>query len=207
MADDAARDVPQVPTDRLDGWTRTDRSSEIVFELATASIEGHTVVYEDSDLRAAVRDATDGDYDRMWRFFFTTRLTFSPPLPPGIGPMAVFSTVASEASSQFVEDLEERGFREIREGRRERIRVASSDRARLRSYNGILGVETPDGGTVDLDVAGFLAVWTTDGEFRLAGGAYPTTAIERVLGTDLEGVETDPNTFREDLLGLIRHVR
>lgn len=207
MADDAARDFPEVPTDRLDGWTQTDRSSEIVFELATASIEGHTVVYEDSTLREAVRDATDGDYDRMWRFFFSTRLTFSPSLPPGIGPMAVFSTVASEASSQFVDDLQARGFRDIQQGRRERIRVASGDHARLRSYNGILDVETPDGDAIDLDVAGFLAVWTTNGEFRLGGGAYPTTSIERVLDIDLDTVETDPNQFREDLLGLIRHVR
>lgn len=207
MAEDAGRNVPQVPTDRLDGWSQTDQSSEVVFELATASIEGHTVVYEDTDLRAAVRAATDGDYDRMWRFFFTTRLTFSPSLPPGIGPMAVFSTVASEASSQFVDDLQQRGFRDVERGRRERIRVDSGDRARLRSYSAVLDVETPDSGAIDLDVDGFLAVWTTDGEFRLAGGAYPSRSLEGVLDIELADVETDPNTFREDLFELIRHVR
>jgi hypothetical protein len=205
--DTAGADLPQVPAALLEGWRQTDQTSETVFELATVSITGHTVVYEDTDLRATVREATAGDYDRMWRFFFATRLTFSPSLPPGVGPMAVFSTVASQANSQFADDLRERGFQEISQGRRERIRVETGDRARLRTYNATLDVETPAGGTMDLDLAGFLAVWTTDGQFRLAGGAYPATPIEDVLGIGAETVDTDPAQFREDLLELIRHVR
>jgi len=208
MAEDTAgADLPQVPAALLEGWAETDRTSETVFELATASITGHTVVYEDTDLRATVRDATDGDYDRMWRFFFATRLTFSPSLPPGVGPMAVFSTVASRASDQFADDLRERGFRDIAQGHRERVRVETGDRARLRTYNATLDIEAPDAETIDLDVAGFLAVWTTNGQFRLAGGAYPSTPIEDVLGVEADSVDTDPGQFREDLLALIRHVR
>jgi len=198
--------LPAVPDSRLDGWTRTEAYSETVFELSAVSVDGHTVVYEDDRLRTAVREATG--VDRMWRFFFATRLEFSPSLPPGVGPMAVFSTVASQSDDRFVDILDERGFRSVSRGRRERVRVETGDRARLRRYNAALTVETDDD-RIDLPTAGLLAVWTVDGEFRLAGGAYPSRPLADVLA--VEDAESDiaagEERFREDLLGLIRAVR
>jgi hypothetical protein len=208
MTEDAAR-FPDVPADRLDGWTRTESLSETVFELSAVSVRGHTSIYEDRDLRTAVREASGGDLDRMWRFFFATRLVFSPPLPPGIGPSAVFSTVAARADTQFVDDLESRGFRDVSRGRGERIRVDSGDRARLRKYDARLDVDAPGERTVTLPVTGFLAVWTTDGDFRLGGGAYPARSLADALAMDVgdDRVATEPTTFREELLDLIRAVR
>ena len=203
-----AEHLPAIPEDRLDGWTRTEAFSETVFRLSRVSVEGHTVVYEDERLRTAVREASDGAFDRMWRFFFATGLDFSPPLPPGVGPAAVFSTVASNADDQFVATLEDRGFRDVSQGRRERIRVETGDRARLRRYNAELDVESGGGDIHSLPTAGLLAVWTVDGEFRLAGGAYPTRSLAAVLGiqSDDSRLTVDPDRFRDDLLGLIRAV-
>ncbi|WP_246987234.1 hypothetical protein [Halorientalis marina] len=207
MSGDAGR-FPAVPDGRLDGWTRTDAFSETVFELSAVSVEGHTVIYEDDRLRTAVREATG--VDRMWRFFFATRLEFSPPLPPGVGPMAVFSTVASQADDRFVDILAERGFRSVSRGRRERVRVETGGRARLRKYTAVLDVDAGDD-AIDLQTAGMLAVWTVDGEFRLAGGAYPSRPLADVLRIEDSGVDeltaAGENRFREDLLGVIRAVR
>lgn len=207
MADDRGREMPTVPTSRLDGWMRTDASSETVFRLPTAKVVGHTLVYEDSDLRTAVREATDGAVDRMWRFFFATRLAFSPPLPPAIGPMAVFSTVASEADDEFQHILTERGFRSVSKGRRERIRTESGDRARLRRYTATLDVAGPAGEDLSLDIAGLLAVWTTGGSFRLAGGAYPRESLGAFLDVEDSRLETETDAYQTDLLRLIRGVR
>jgi hypothetical protein len=203
-----AEDLPAAPEARLDGWTRTEAFSETVFQLSAVSVEGHTVVYEDDQRRAAVRAATEGALDRMWRFFFATRLDFSPPLPRGVGPAAVFSTVASEASDKFVAILRDRGFDAVSEGRRERVRVETGDRARLRRYDAELTVEgVPGKGTVTLPTRGLLAVWTVDGEFRLAGGAYPARPLADVLGLDDDEVDATPDADRDGLLGLIRGVR
>lgn len=206
MADDSGRGLPTVPDDRLAGWTRTDASSETVFRLPTATVVGHTVVYEDSTLRTAVREATDGDIDRMWRFFFATRLDFSPPLPPGVGPAAVFSTVRSQAESKFGTILRERGFRDIESGTRQRVRVNTGDRARLRAFDATLDAPLPDGSVEPLAIDGWLGVWTTGGEFRLAGGAYPAQPLDSVLDIELSDVTTTPNESRNELIALIRGV-
>jgi hypothetical protein len=203
-------DLPTVPEDRLDGWTRTEAFTETVFQLSKVSVEGHTAVYEDDDLRGAVRAATDGTLDRMWRFFFATRLEFSPPLPTGVGPRAVFSKVAGEASEQFVATMRDRGFDDVSEGHQERMRVDTGDRARLRRYSARLALDdAPADGPRTLPTAGLLAVWHVDGEFRLAGGAYPARSLAAVLDldTDDERLTASPEHLRDDLLSLLRAVR
>lgn len=206
MADESG-ELPRVPDDLLSGWTRTEATSETVFSLSAAKVVGHTSVYEDQRLRSAIREATDGDLDRMWRFFFATRLTFSPPLPPGVGPVAVFSTVQSQAESEFVDILHDRGFRDVSPGARQRVRVDTGDRARLRSYSATVETARPDGTTGDLATDGWLGVWTSGGQFRLAGGAYPARPLDAFLDLDLPDVTTDPDAFREDLLSLVRAVQ
>jgi hypothetical protein len=209
MSDETTRgEMPTVAESLVaDGWALSEQTSETVFKLSAASITGHTRVYEDERLRTVVREATDGELDRTWRFFFAMRLSFSPSLPPGVGPMAVFGTVASEADKTFVSDLQERGFRDVSKSRRERIRVDSSDRARLRTYSATVDVDIPGEGVRPLDTAGFMAVWTTDGSFRLAGGAYPRTPLDEFLDVEDERLATDPQGFREELLDLIRGVQ
>ncbi|MEM4782590.1 MAG: hypothetical protein QXG03_13650 [Halalkalicoccus sp.] len=185
---------PRVASPRLDdgGWILEERTSERVFSLPTVSVEGHTLLYEQPDLRERV-GALVADADLPWRFFFATRLTFSPPLAPGIGPMSVFPSVLAESRREFVADLRARGFESVERGRAQRMRTDSGDRARLTKY--AARFRTDD---LDAAVEAWFGVWVHDGEFRVAGGAYPVAGLP---DTDL-----DPPTYREELLDLLRSV-
>jgi len=202
MPDEAAIDPPVVPENRLaDGdWRLTDRQVDRLVALGAANVRGHTVVYEDDRLRRRIREATGGAHDRMWRFFFATRLAFTPPLPPGIGPAMVFGPVSSGAADSFVDRLADHGFEEVTDRGRERIRVDTGERANVRRYGARLSL---DG--LELDVAGWLAVWVHDG-FRLAGGAYPETPLATVLETAADSFPGDRDAYRAELLDLIRAV-
>lgn len=190
MSEDAGR-VGE-PLDRLErgGWTLSEESTETLFSLPTARVEGHTRLYEDPDLRAAIHEA--GGPDHVWRFFFATTVEFVPPLGPGVGTM-IKGTVVSEAKRRFADDLRDRGFENVRKGSTQSYRV-DGGRARITPF----GAEYPlEGG--EIGVRGYLAVWR-DGGFRLAGGAYPESGLTRLLGSE---PETD---YREELLSLIRAV-
>ncbi|MFB6309029.1 MAG: hypothetical protein ABEH35_06840 [Haloarculaceae archaeon] len=200
---------PTVPeTDLADGgWNETDATVETVFQLPTASVEGATLVYDDERTRGAVREAAGIEF--QWRFFFATRLTFRPPLPPGIGTAMVLPTVRSEARQAFADRLRDRGFTDIDRGARERFRVASGERARATKYRATLepgeiggGLDTP------LPVEGWVAVWNADG-VRIAGGAYPARPLADVLAVSDGPAPLDRTAgeYREELLGLIKEVR
>ncbi|WP_257298716.1 hypothetical protein [Haloarchaeobius sp. FL176] len=189
-----------------DGWRLSDESTEVVFDLATVRVLGATRLYEDADLRAAVREATDGALDQPWRFCFATQLSFQPPLTPGLGPASLYPTVASSARRQFAEDLRERGFRNVERGRHDRLRTDSGARARLTRYEATFPMADAFAGDGDrpaeaeVAVEGWLSVWVADGQFRLAGGAYPTDGLDAVA----PGVADDPGTYRNELLSVLR---
>jgi len=213
---------PVVPEALLDGWDERVREESTVFRLSTVSVVGHTVLYEDAALcealeRAGVADllAEETSDDRIvetnsrgdyWRFVFATALTFSPPLTPGIGPASLRPTVVAEARRSFQGDLESRGFENVERGSSQRARTESGDRASLVKYTASYPFENAP--TDALDVEGWLAVWSTGGSFRIAGGVYPTGGLDGLLaGLDEdERPPTDPNTYRDELLDLIRAV-
>ena len=197
---------PTVPDEPLaaGGWTLAEETTETLFSLPTVRVTGHTLLYEDGELREMVRAASDGDLDMPCRFLFATRLSFLPSLAPGIGPAAVRPSVTTEARRTFATDLEDRGFRRVRRGRSQRARTDAGDRVRLTKYTARYGVEAS--GYHEIDIEGWLGVWIRDGAFRLAGGAYPTRGFEgllAVLGVTLDG---GPNEHRDELLELIRAV-
>ena len=198
--------TPDPPTERLDagGWERTETTTETLFSLPTMQVTGETMLYEDTDLRRRVRAATDGDLDLPWRFFFATRLTFRPPLAPGIGSAALLPTVTMEARRTFAGDLRERGFRNVDRGRTQRARTRSGERLRLTKYTARYAVAWGDG--FDVDIEGWLGVWVRKGTFRLAGGAYPTRGFAELLTAVGEDAPSDPREYRGDLLDLIRAV-
>lgn len=190
--------APSLPSLDERGWERTDAREEVRFELPTMRVLANTLVYEDTDLRARVRETTGVDH--TWRFFFATRLAFDPPLPPLTGNASVYGSVRSEARDAFVEDLRSRGIDRIERGRTERTRTETGDRVSLTSYRGTYRL-TADESSVNVPFSGLLGVWTHDGDFRLAGGCYP----DQSLSVTLSGApETDPNTFRNDLVDLVR---
>ncbi|MCL7418627.1 MAG: hypothetical protein M8354_12425 [Halalkalicoccus sp.] len=185
---------PTVDSARLDmaGWVLNERTSETVFSLSGLDVEGHTVLYEQPTIRNQIREESeDGALDQPWCFFFATRLAFEPPLV-GIGPMAVFPMVLSNARREFVADLEDRGFEAVNRGRTQRVRTDSGDRVRLTKY--AARFQTTD---LDAGIEAWFGVWIHEGEFRIAGGAYPTGGLP---------VDLDPSAYREDLLDLLRSV-
>lgn len=171
---------------------------ETLFSLSAVRVEGHTRVYEDAALRAAVRAAAD--LDHIWRFFFATQVSFSPPLASGIAPL-VRSRVESEARSSFADDLLARGFENVAAGDSRRARVRSGARAEFTPFEARYRLPAPDERA--LDIEGVLAVWLDDG-FVVAGGAYPAN-LAAVLGDELD-VGADASGYREELLDLVRSV-
>jgi hypothetical protein len=194
---------PDVPTDQLrdGGWELVDESVETVFQLPTARVEGATKVYDAAETREAVRDAIG--FDHQWRFFFATALSFTPPLAPGIGPTMILPTVRSEAQSAFADELADRGFESVERGRRERVRVDSGDRARLRTYSAELDLAVD----ATLSITGWVGVWHGDG-FRIAAGAYPDRSLATLLNVEdpPEPLQRTPSDYRSELLDLIRAV-
>ena len=194
---------PDVPTDQLrdGGWELVDESVETVFQLPTARVEGATKVYDAAETREAVRDAIG--LDHQWRFFFATALSFTPPLAPGIGPTMILPTVRSEAQSAFADELADRGFESVERGRRERVRVDSGDRARLRTYSAELDLAVD----ATLSITGWVGVWHGDG-FRIAAGAYPDRSLATLLNVEdpPEPLQRTPSDYRSELLDLIRAV-
>lgn len=184
---------PTVAATSLDdaGWILKERTSERVFSLAAVSVDGHILVYEQPELRERVGE-TVAEGDLPWRFFFATRLTFSPPLAPGIGPTSVFPSVLIEGRREFVADLRERGFEDVERGRAQRVRADSGERIRLTKYTARF-----EAGDLAADVEAWFGVWIRSSEFRVAGGAYPVAGLP---------VDLDPAGYREELLALLRSV-
>ncbi|WP_436909331.1 hypothetical protein [Halosimplex marinum] len=201
--DDGSDDVPApaVPLDRLGGaWERVEDTTETLFGVEGADVRGHTVVYEDAALRAAVREATGGAVDQSWRFFFATRLAFRPPLAPRVGPAMVLPSVKTEAVRRFADDLESRGVVGVERGRRERIRTEDRSRVALRQVTGELAL--PDGDPVPVE--GWVGAWA-DGDIRLAGGACPRSSLaDRFPGAEDPALDGSVDDYREELFDLVR---
>ncbi|MFO7927814.1 hypothetical protein [Natronomonas sp.] len=217
---------PSVPHDRLveSGWELRSKSRKTVFRMPGMDVTGHTLLYDDSDLRSAIEAAgvegllgddaggddriVEGDGDGSWRFFFATALSFRPPLAPMVGPASIRPTVARRARRTFVAELEARGFGGVESERSERIRTESGDRARLRMFTAHLPVTSADGPN-RIDAEGWLAVWVTDESFRIAGGAYPTHGLEALFEPLSTGrtPAIDRVRYRDELLEVIRAVR
>ena len=193
MSDDP---FPDVPADRLStgGWTQVERTSETLVSSPAIRVEGYTLLYEQPDLRETVRAAFEG-VDLPWRFFFATRLAFSPS-SVGFARSSLFPVVLAAARREFASDLRERSFEAVERGRVRRLHTDDGGRARLTRYDARF-----EAGAIDADVDAWLAAWDRGGRFRLVGGGYPTA------GLDSAGVDLDPERYREELFALIRGVR
>jgi hypothetical protein len=184
--------TPSVPTAKLDEWgfEEHERTTRTRLSLPQVEIREHTVVYGDARLRSSVRDSSG--VDRTWRFFFATGLEFLPPLPPGVGPVAVYPMVQSEGRRGFETDLRERSIEDVERAGTERVRVDTGERATLTRYR---GRHTVDGESYGVE--GWFGIWTRQGRFRLAGGGFPTK---------LPGTAAEPDRYRSELLTLVRGV-
>jgi hypothetical protein len=209
-----------------EGWELRGRSEDRLFDAGAASVIGRTLLYTDAEIERALEAAGVGkllapaqangaagpsedrlvDIDTVAPFAFATALSFHPPLAPGIGPATVFPMIITEARRSFATDFRARGFESVDRDRHQKIRTETGDRARLTKYTAVypLGQATS---AETLRVEGWLAVWTHNDAFRVAGGAYPTSGLSDLLEDQASPPETDPSKLRSDLLDLIRAVR
>lgn len=189
-----------------DGWDRTASTTETVFDIRVVAVEAHTVVFEDARLADAVRDRTGAD--GTWRFFFASRLRFRPKTG---GSKALTELVTDRADDGFVDRLRDRGFGDVEriESRRFAVGRTEANLIRYRAAVDAVGDgatgDAPDGREpTTVTAEAYLAVWPADGEFLVAGGAYPVSvdgALSEAVAPSLA-----PERHREELFELIRSV-
>lgn len=183
-------DPPAVPERRLldSGWARTETTAETVASLAGVTVRAHTAIYDDVDLRRRVIEA--GGPDRVWRFFFASRLVFTPSLSASVVRFAR-SRIFREAREGFADELRERGFENVSIGETTEVRLDDERTGKLTTYEAVFENE---GRTIP--IAGRAATWY-DGTFYVAGGAYPTENL---------GVELPADEYDAEIRDLIRSV-
>lgn len=192
---------PAVASEHIDGWRLVDERVDTPFDIRLVTVTAATAVYEDPDLASAVRDATGTD--APGRFFLTSHVSLQP-RPPASG--ALRRLVTDRVARDFADQLRERGFARVEQTDERSFSIAGAD-ARLVAYDGQCPV-----GDLTLDVQGWLAVWEVDGDYFLAGGAYPTGVrgggdAEAVAGRETLEKQLEPGRFREELFELVRSVR
>ncbi|CCQ32567.1 hypothetical protein HLRTI_000153 [Halorhabdus tiamatea SARL4B] len=192
---------PRVPLESLEsgGWSLRDTRIEVRARLAGVVARAHELRFEDDQLREQIRSA--GGPDHLWRLFYATRLTFSPSLPPGIGPAMALPKVRSAAREEFADQLRDEGLVDVEAGDDDRIEVATGTRAKRTHFEAALPVETP-AGEIEIPMEGWIAIWH-DEAILLAGGLHPTRLTDVLEEID---VEFDPATSREELRTLLQHV-
>lgn len=184
-------DPPTLPDTWLadGGWVLAETETETVFRGAGVSVTADTAVYEDAALRERITAA--GGADRVWRFFFATRLSIRPSFALGLTSV-VRPHVVRESNAAFAAELTERGCVDVEHGDTETVRLGDH-RARMTPVRARLPL-----GDRDVGILGALVVWKNR-RFHVAGGAYPTSGLDPVT-------EIDPDAYESELLELIRAV-
>ncbi|PSQ44191.1 hypothetical protein BRD17_04680 [Halobacteriales archaeon SW_7_68_16] len=184
-----------------DRWALVEDEAHRVATTPVATIDAHTVVYEDRELRERIAAATG--VDTLWRFVFAARLAIDPPVAPAMAPILVTSTVRPAARERFPDDLRERGLSNVERRGSNRTDVGDDDRARVYRYGATVTIGDVEGeatlapGT-EVPVAAYLAVWERDGTPYTAGGAFP-------IGGPVDAV-APPGEYRGALFDAIREV-
>lgn len=177
-----------------DDWELVETVSETREEYALVTVRVRRALYGDRALRDCVADATG--HDRLWRSFFASRLRTTPALTPGLAGPVLDGIAVPAAKRRLVEDLESRGFQEVRERDGRRLTVGEGERARATEFATAIPL---DDGTVR--AAAWLAVWERDGAILVGGGIYPVEApagaTECFAGAD---------RYRRELVDAIRAI-
>ncbi|MEA1930504.1 MAG: hypothetical protein U9O06_03030 [Euryarchaeota archaeon] len=201
---------PSVPESRLTDWRQTDQTVDSPFSTPVVSVHTHTRVYEESTEREQIREQTGVDHP--WRFFFISRVRLDPPQPPN--PMLT-SLLRQRVASAFVDRLDGRGLTDITKQTRSRISVGDADGVQRRYHARLqlsaddlateLRVDDTDPDRLSLPIEALLVVWA-DGDYYVAGGAYPAGPPE--CGSDelvaALRAEIDPAAARRELVALIK---
>lgn len=189
-------DTDDPPAPRLevpDGWVATSTATERVFSMSKVTVTATTVVYE-NERRPVPGDEDAGEQTAFRRFVFASRLRLRPSTKPS---KPLTKLVTSRGKAGFADRLRERGMKGVDERETRRLRVGETE-ATLVGYDATCTVE----GT-DLAIDGWVAIWPhEDGDYVVAGGAYPTRVLD---GEPTDAI--DPGRFREELFSVVRTVR
>lgn len=197
---------PSVPDSQLADWRQTDRTVDSPFSTPMLSVSTHTCVYEESTQRREIAARTG--LDHPWRFFFVSRVQFTPSQPPT--PMLT-SLVRNRISSAFVDRLSSRGLTAIEKQAETPISVDGSrgHRKRYRAQfqldaEELAGSEAGDAEELCLPIEAYLAIWADD-DYHVAGGAYPAGPAESGPQMLVEVLDDtiDTTAAREELLALL----
>jgi hypothetical protein len=199
-------DPPAPHVDVPDGWVATETTTERVFSVSKVTVTATTVVYEDQRLRERAEGGgseesggggDEGGRTAFRRFVFASRLRLRPTTKPS---KPLTKLVTSRAKVGFADRLRERGMKGVEERESRRFRVRDGE-ATLVGYDATCTVE----GT-RLAVDGWVAVWPRDdGDYLVAGGAYPTRVLDG--DGDRGGEEAlEPGRYRDDLFSIVREI-
>lgn len=188
---------PPVPAAVREGdrWEHVEDADEELGGTGPVTVRAQRTLYGDRELRDRVRDATG--IDRLWRSFFVSRLTTTPPLSPGIAGLVVRTVAVPVARSRFAADLRDRGFESVARTGTGRPTVGDGKRARATRFSAAIPVEGAD----PVDVEALLAVWDRGTDMLAAGGIYPAGP----LGAAADAFRPAED-YRRELLALLREV-
>jgi hypothetical protein len=187
--------IPPPEVDPPPGWRTVSTEVQTPFDAGVVSVRAHTEVLEDESLTETVRDRTG--VEATWRFFFASRLRISPRTRAS---KPLTDLVTDRANRGFVEQLREEGFVDVERVESRRFAVRRTE-ARLTRYRAAVRP-----GSRHVDVEGYFAVWPEDGEYLLAGGAYPRAVSGETNAETLQEC-FDPERFRDELFEMIRSTR
>lgn len=224
---------PQVPQDALEagGWElRNERIEETVFEedysVVTVEAVASGRTYADAALRDQVRADTLGTVDTDLALFSATRIDMAPAVDE-LGPVQseVQSRIQDNALAQLRSRMESAGIADVEGTGSDTLEVAGGTTADLTELAGHYPIEdiqfpvredtTIEIEGADLRVEALLAVWAADGNYLVAGGAYPAENFTRETESDLSdainvSIDVDlgltPEAYRGELLDLVTSV-
>lgn len=225
---------PRVPEDTLSagGWTKTEETTDrTVFEeeMGPVTVEAvaSSVDYEKTALAERVREDTLGAVEGTIAMFSATRIDLAPSVDE-LGPVAgeVETRIEANAREELRTTLEDAGLSPIERAGTGTLPLASGAEAALTEYTAVYRVEDMtfplQGGEsvtiegTDLPIEALLAVWAAEGNYLVAGGAYPAANVVDTTETEISdaisvAIEIDlglePEAYRDELLELVTGVR
>lgn len=179
-------------------WELIEEETERLADAGLVTVDSTRALYDDRGLRERVREATG--IDQLWRSFFASRLTTTPPLTRGIADLVVRTVARPQADRRFAADLESRGFRSVTR-RDERTVDLGGRRGRATRFSAEIPVPVESAPSVGVDA--WLAIWGRPTDMLVAGGIYPVEPLRVEGGDDLFA---PPGEYRNEVLELVRAV-
>ncbi|TKX62053.1 hypothetical protein EXE48_05120 [Halorubrum sp. ASP1] len=190
--------APEVTSDRIEDWRRTDASEGTAFEQSygpvTVRALERTRIFEYAPVADALAEIVDADGSPV--VFFATRVDLRPAidgLPGEVGRDRVMSEVETAAVDAFRTRLRNAGIEDVQVADEGITTVRSGHTAtawRLTGAHAIDGaIPLPNGTTAEIDrrleIGARLGVWHDGTDVIVSGGAYPTERLTAVLDESL----------------------